>query len=461
MAVLDSLLVELGFDYDPKDLNEFKTGMASTTKIVKRLATAVVGAATAITGMVTVSTAATDEQGKFADKIGESVENLDALQFALVRSGGSADGMNSSLESLSVKAAEAARGVGAGVEAFGILGIEVQKANGGVKSASELMTDVSGALSGLGKAEQIELAEKLGLSSALPLLQQGPQAINELVSEAKALGVTTAEDAAVAAEFQDSLTDIFRVVKDVARALTKNLAPILNDIAQTFLIWWKTNRDIIQQKLPLWIEKAAMAMRLLTVAVAAFMAFRMVSTFISLIGLLKGATLATMGMNAAMLLIPALIAAAAVAFVALVEDAKVFFEGGESVIGDMIKKFPEWEGAITTVAAALATVWDLTKMIFDGWSQIIELFKSFSLEGVKEVLGDIPGFLGDVTGLAPVEGGGILSGVGTSISNAASTAVDKIDIVIQGGADTAENIANSVFNIFQQTTQDLNSAVDQ
>jgi hypothetical protein len=36
-----------------------------------------------------------------------------------------------------------------------------------------------------------------------------------------------------------------------------------------------------------------------------------------------------------------------------------------------------------------------------------------------------------------------------------------MEIIVQGGADTAENIANAVLNVFQQTSQDLNTAVDQ
>ena len=176
---------------------------------------------------------------------------------------------------------------------------------------------------------------------------------------------------------------------------------------------------------------------------------------------MKGLTFSTLAMNAAAFLLPALIAAAAVAFIALVEDAKVFFEGGESFIGDMIEKYPQWADEIRVVASVFATIAELTGMIFDGWNAIIDLFKDFSFEGFKEVLGNLPGFFGDVTGLATADGGGLIPELGQSISNKASTAIDKMEIIVQGGADTAENIANAVLNVFQQTSQDLNTAVDQ
>lgn len=461
MALIDELLVGLGFEYDPKEMKQFKDDVGKTVDIVKSLTKAAVAGAVAITALTVSSTRATDEQGKLADEIGDTVENLDALQFAIQRTGGTADGMSNSLRNLAIRASEASRGTGSGVEAFGLLGISVTDLNGKLKPTSDLFLEISKQFETLDKAQQLELADKLGIRDSITLLQQGKASIADLVSEAQLLGVTTAEDAAIAAKFQDSLTDMWQIVKQVSRTLSKVFAPILDELVTAFTEWWKINREIIEQKLPEWIDKFTTAFKLLTVAVGAFLAFRLASHLIALIGLLKGLSLATLAAGAAAFLLPALIAAVATAFVALVEDAKVFFEGGESFIGDMVKKYPEWTSEINVAASALATVAELTGMIFDGWSGIIDLFKDFSFEGLKEVIGNIPGFLGDATGLVTVGGGGLIPELGQSISNTASTVVDKLEIVVQGGADTAENIASAVLNVFEQTSQDLNTAVDQ
>lgn len=45
---------------------------------------------------------------------------------------------------------------------------------------------------------------------------------------------------------------------------------------------------------------------------------------------------------------------------------------------------------------------DLTTMIFDGWSKIIDLFGGLSLEGLKDFGKNLPGFVGDITGLSTV-----------------------------------------------------------
>lgn len=433
MAILDELLVGLGFEYDPKEMSQFKKDLDTSINTIKSLAKVAVGAATAITAMTVASTAASDEQGKLASEIGETVENVDALQFALKIAGGSSEGMTSSLRQLSIRAAEAARGVGSGVEAFGLLGISSTDAQGNLKSTSDLMLEVSQRFQGLGKAQQIELADKLGIRDSILLLQQGPKAIQELIGEAKALGVTTGEDAAIAAEFQDSLAKVWQVIKQVTRTLTRSFAPILTKVSTSMTDWWKSNKDVIQQNLPIWVEKAAKVFKVLTVAI--------------------------LGSLAVMFALPIILGVIIAAFAGLTEDAKVFFEGGESFIGDMIDKYPKWANELRIVASIFATIAEVTTMIFDGWSKITDIFDNFSLEGVKEVLGNIPGFLGHV--VSNIGSSQTVPALAGGTTNSSNTNIDKLEIVVNGGADTSEQIANSVFNVFQQTSQDLNTVVDQ
>ena len=472
MAIIDELLVGLGFEYDAGEAKKFSDDIGKTVGIVKELAKTAIATSTAITGMVVASSLASDEQGKLADEIGETVNNVNALQFAQQIAGGSADGMSNSLRELSLRASEAARGVGTGVEAFGLLGISTTDANGQIKSASNLLKEISSRMQGLGRARQIELADKLGLRDSIRLLQLGPQAIGDLTAKAKALGETTAEDAKVSAEFNDALIEMWSVTKQIGRVLTRTLSPIMNDTVDTFTEWWIANRDLIEQNIPKWIEQFTTALKLLSVAMGAFIAMRVLTHLYQMIALMKGLTLATLAVNAGFFLLPLLLAALGIAFGLLVEDAKVFYEDGESFIGDMLEKYPKWETEIRTVATALEGVWSLTFKILDGWNKIFGLFDKATMENVKEVLGDMPGFLGDITGLSTVEGTGVIPETKEMISNVYnnaqegvsstySTVVEKLEIVVQGGSDTAENIGRSVYDMFLQTSQDLNSAVDQ
>ena len=174
MSVLEELLVKLGYDYDDKDLANFEKSIDRTKKSIAELTKFVLASAAAMTGLTVKSTQTSDELGKFADEVGTSVEEVDALQFSLTRAGGQAEGMSSSLRNLSIRASEAARGIGSGVEAFGLLDISATDARGNIKSTSTLFIEISKQLQGLSKAKQIELADKLGVRDSIRLLQQGP-----------------------------------------------------------------------------------------------------------------------------------------------------------------------------------------------------------------------------------------------------------------------------------------------
>jgi len=483
MAVIDELLVGLGFEYDAGEAKKFSDDIGKTVGIVKELAKVALAAATALTGIVVASSLASDEQGKLADEIGETVSNINALQFAQQIAGGSADGMSNSLRELSLRASEAARGVGSGVEAFGLLGISTTGTNGQIKSASNLLTEVSGKMQGLGRARQIELADKLGLRDSIRLLQMGPAAIVELTAKSKALGETTAEDARVSAEFNDALVEMWSVTKQLSRLLTRVLGPILNDMVDTFTDWWMINRDLIEQNIPKWVEQFTTALKLLSVALGAFIAMRVLTHLYQMIALMRGLTLATLAANAGFFLLPLLLSALALAFVALVEDAKVFFEGGESFIGDMIEKYPEWAGEIRTVASVLQGVYDLTMKIFEGWDKIFGLFREEGADAMNQALKDKGlGFLTKEIGVTDEQSGPVndlLKNIGMGFltreiglfqsgtldtpltsKTSASTIVEKLEILVNASGNP-DDIAQSVYDVFLQTSQDLNSAVDQ
>ena len=484
MALIDELLVGLGFEYDSGEAKKFKDDIGKTVGVVKNLAKVAATTATALTGMVVASSRASDEQGKLADEIGETVANVSALQYAQQIAGGSADGMANSLRELSLRASEAARGVGSGVEAFGLLGISTTDANGQVKSASNLMKEVSGRMQGLGRARQIELADKLGLRESIRLLQLGPQAIEEMTVKAKALGDTTAEDAKVSAAFNDALVDLWSVTKHISRLFTRVLAPIMKEMVGTFTDWWIANRKIIEQNIPKWVDQLTMALKILSIAMGAFLAMRVLTHLYQMIALMRGLTLATLAANAGFFLLPLLLSALALAFVALVEDAKVFFEGGESFIGDMLEKYPEWAGEIRTVASVLQKVYDLTMMIFDGWDKIFGLFREEGADAMNQALKDKGlGFLTKEIGVTEEKSGPIndllknaglgfltrevgLFNSGTldtplTSKTSTSTVVEKLEILVNGSGQNPDDIAQSVYDVFLQTSQDLNSAVDQ
>lgn len=457
-SLLDELLVGLGFEYDPKDLDKYEEALDSTVNLVKKLAKVSIAGAAAIGAITSTSALASDEQGKLANEIGETVENLSALSFALGRAGGNSDSMGSSLQQLSIRASEAMRGMGAGVEAFGLLGISVTDANGDIKTTSDLLIEVSKEFQGLSKQRQTELADKLGIRDSLRLLQKGPKAIRELTAEAEALGVATEEDAELGADFADSLANITRIGTHMARLLTRHLLPATIKLNNMFVEWWKSNRQLIETNLPDWLDKAGKALKILVLGAGLFVASKILVTMSMFVSLLKVASVSAILLNGLMLALPVIISALAIAIGLLAEDAHGFFEGQESFIGDMLEKYPKWKTQILSIASVFATIADVTSKIFDGWSQIIDLFTNGSaLQFIK----DLPGFIGDSLGFNTIDDRLANDIAQQNTTNSNSQRIEKIEINVDGGGGNPQAIAQATFDLFQQTAQELNTAVDQ
>ena len=434
---LDELLVGLGFEEDTKDLENFKNDIQKTVGFVKELAKYAALAATALTGLTVTTARNSDSQGKFASKINDTVDNIDALGFASQIAGESVDGINSSLEGLSRVAAEAARGTGSGVEVFGMLGISVTDLNGQLKSSSDLLMEVSDSIQGLDRGRQLEFLDKLGLGGSALLLQQGSRNIQELMEQAKELGVITEEDAAISAEFNDSLVELWQIIKQVSRLITKELAPYLTQVKDLIVEWWSSNRELIEQRFPKWIEDLTHAIKLLGAAIALLIGAKVVVWLTTVISKIKAASLAMLFLNASVAALPVAIALAIGALAALADDAKGYFEGEDSLLGKFMEDFPEFRNDLQIIASVMATMYDLTMKIFEGWDKI---FKLFSGEIDLSFLGR---FLLDevLPSISPSAAAGLQQILNTSNStdNSKRVVVENINVTPSGGVTTAES----------------------
>ena len=477
--LLQSFLVGLGYDYDDKDLKEFEADVEKVQGAIKKMVGAAAAGATALTAMVVASTAASDEQGKLAGELNTTVGQIDALTFALERSGGTSDGMVSSLRGISRRASEAARGIGEGVEAFGLLGVQVTDSNGRLKQSDELLAEVSNKMQGLEAGRQIELAEKLGISGSIRLLQHGNDEIQTLIARAKALGTTTEEDAEIAAEFQDSLTDLWRVIKQVARVITRELAPIMTDMVNRFNDWWIANRQLIEQNIAGFFDKAAKAAKVF-VAVLPFIAgAAALSAMSKVLAFLKLATIRTAALTLITAAWPLAMLAAKAGILIAIEDIFAFIDGKDSFLGEIIGKYPEYEPILLAVANYFELIRSLVFKALGGWKQIIEIARNFSPKKLVDVVKNTPGFAKflaekagdslklagsgflDATGLRTFEEQGVIQPLNPAVAGASNSTISTTNIgdvnINISGATSPEDTAREV----NQAFQDLQNNVDQ
>lgn len=367
-TVIENLITKLGFDFDEKAIEKFNDGVETAAKGL----IAVVGAATAAAAGIFAFTKSVadsnDELGKFSLRTGVDIAALQELGYVAELNGGSIDSMNSSLENLSKIASEAARGVGAGVETFGMLGLSVTDAMGSIKGADTLLLEISDSVSKLGtQAEKLEFTQKLGIGSDLLLsIQNGSEALIRQREEAKALGFAIDNDAAgAAANFNDELLRVKKIVSGVASTIATKLMKQITPMVELFTAWFKVNKDIIQQRLGDFLSNLTDVISgVFNILVRIY---NVVNTVIQGFGGWENAIMLVVGafavLNASAVLLPLLLAGLGAALFLIIEDLMKFKEGGDSAVGSMLEKFP-------LLKESLMILLDWIGMIGEGWNLI-------------------------------------------------------------------------------------------
>jgi Phage-related minor tail protein len=182
-----------------------------------------------------------DELGKASQKFGVPVEQLSALKFAAELADVSFEQLGKGLAKLSKAILDGAvNPSGEAAKTFKSLGISVRDANGQIKPTEQIFSDIAEKFStmedGAGKtATAIKLFGRSG-AELIPLLNEGRSGIKKLTDEAKSLGIViSADTAAKAQEFNDTLKRIHTTGDAVYLQFAEQLLPTLQKLADMFL----------------------------------------------------------------------------------------------------------------------------------------------------------------------------------------------------------------------------------
>lgn len=451
MAIIDSLIATLSFDFDDKELKKFDEGMKSAGKAVAVVAAGAAAAGAAIFAFTSKIAEQNDEVGKLGQRIGITAQAINELGFVAQLNGGSVNGMSSSLENLSKTASEAARGLGAGVEAFGILGVSATDANGQIKQTDELLLDVADAVSKLdSQSQKLELLSKLGIDSSLLLtIEQGSEAIRKQREEVKALGFVLDQNATKgAADFNDAMLRVKTVVGGVSSAIGTKLMKQITPMINAFLEWFKANKEIIKQNLNSFFEKLTRVIHaLFNIGVRVV---RVINSIVDAFGgwkiALGAVAVAMTALNARVLLLPALILAAGAAMFLLIEDLVAFANGADSQLGALAKKSDGFRIALESIVEVLAMVskgWGLIfsdgEKALDGLMLLIEdigtTIFNFMITPLNKAIGllnNLPGV--DLSTIQQAQTTGVLNTFSGGVAgNTVSNNTNDITINIEGG----------------------------
>jgi len=376
--ILDSLFVKLGFEVDTAKLDDFKTKADELRSSVGKFATIFTGAAVGIGMFVQHVAEGMAEIHDFAELNEVSAKSLAALGKVAVENDSSLDAVKSTIQGLNSVLGEAALGIGRGAMTFKKLGLSAKDADGKVKGADAMLSEIAGKMEGLSRQEQFALAAKLGIDpSMIKLLAQGKDKLEDLREEAERMAPLSDEDFALA----EQVDKLFMKAKGTLGAFTKQIAvalmPAVRDALKAYLEWFKAARkatngqfatavqvfgavvrrvyEIVVQmvgglaKAVKWLVQTKYFAIAAAAALGIFASIKTYEAALNIIKGLRGIAAGLMSVNASALLIPALIGAIILAFVALVDDWMAWKSGGDSVIGDLIKQFPELEGVINGI----------------------------------------------------------------------------------------------------------------
>lgn len=234
----DTAALETGLKNASAKLNNFAGGL-KTFGIAA--AAGLAAAATAVGVAVKKSIDDADKLSKLSQSIGIPVEELSRLKYAADLSDVSLEALGKSVGKLSKNMVEAAGNpTSEAARAFEALGISVKNAEGGLKSASEVIAEVSGKFAGYKDgAEKTALAMSLfGKAGAamIPLLNSGADGLRDMMKEADQLGIVIDTKTAKAAEaFNDNLKRLSTVKEGVITIITARMLPAMKTITDVMV----------------------------------------------------------------------------------------------------------------------------------------------------------------------------------------------------------------------------------
>lgn len=192
--------------------------------------------------------------GEVAQQLGVTTDELQEYRYAASQAGVDQDTMDKSLAKLTRTIGQAATGGKAQQKIFEALGISVRDANGHVRTAGDILPEISDALAQIEDparraAVQTQLFGRAG-QQLDPLLSGGSQALNELRDAAHELGIVLSADQIARA---DETADKLSAVKQVLEA---RIAGVVADNADSILLLADAFAKLVE-----WAGRAAQAYR--------------------------------------------------------------------------------------------------------------------------------------------------------------------------------------------------------
>ena len=175
-----------------------------------------------------------DSIDKGSKRMNISTHAYQQWDHALQQSGGSVSDLNRGLKNIREIMQDGDKATGKAADAFGELGISMQKSNGEMKTAEELMTETLTALAEIEDADQrgalVDALFGPNSGGIKPLLEEGKEGVRDLLNEADDLNlIMSDEDIQKAVEYGDAVANMKKELEMLQVDFAKNILPVLTD----------------------------------------------------------------------------------------------------------------------------------------------------------------------------------------------------------------------------------------
>lgn len=404
--VIESFFVSLGFEVNTEKIEEFKKKADELRESVLKVGAIATGAAVGIGLLVEKVAGSMGELYSFAELNEVSARSVAALGKIAVENDSSLEGMKSTIQSVNRVIGEAALGVGRGAMTFEKLGMSAKRADGSVKNVDDILGEVADKMAGMSRQEQIALANKLGIDPQfVKVLEKGAENLAKLREEAELMNPFTENDYKLA----DEVDKLFIKAKGTLGVFTKMvgvaLLPQVKMALKTYMEWFKESRKVSSSSIATGLKVIASAIgtlwdwvmrvvdglkvafqwftqfKALTwaagAAIAALIAYQAGVFFTNLGAAIFTAARALMTFNASAALPVILIGGIVVAIALLVDELVNFYEGNESIIGQLNEEYP----------GAIYGAWGLLALLGGGfvalkWKAISSMLETMAIMGL-------------------------------------------------------------------------------
>jgi hypothetical protein len=290
--------------------------------------------------------------GYAAQNLNENIETVNAFGEAAARNGGSVQGFQNSLASLTDKMRKARLEGEAGIYTpLARLGVGGFNAD---TKGSDMMLRIADRMKGLSNAAALTFGRELGFDDAtIRTLQQGRAEVEKLIVKYKELGVYSQKDFEAARKLKTAMQDLRQSFAFLATQTMRTLTPALQWIAV------KLN-DITR-----WIRDNEQFVR------AFFIGLAVIITAAAIPAILKMAA-ASLAAFAPLLLIGAIIAL-------LADDFLTWKNGGRSALGAVYEK-------MEPLVDKLEDIWEKTRELREEFGKLALEFLAFSANALIDGL---------------------------------------------------------------------------